>query len=270
MPALNTLPALQGIGVLVTRPELQAMPLCRLLEAQGASTVRLPAVEIKPLGDRRALAAHLGDLEGFDVIIFTSANAVRFGVSFLNQRRDLTLAALGPATARALNQAGYRVAIQPVDSIDTEGLLRHPSLEHVAGHRILMIKGGDGRELLRQELTQRGATVVTADVYERAPAVASAAALAGVHERFAAGALHVITATSVEVGRNLLALAAGERAPPQLRDEFEHVHWLVPSERVALALRELGLQAPLLQAPSAEDQDLVTALIRWRSSVSGA
>ena len=169
-----TMAPLSGVGVLVTRPELQAMPLCRLLEAQGASTLRLPAVEIKPLGDRRALAMRLGALESFDVIIFTSANAVRFGASFLDQKRDLTLAAIGPATARALNQAGYRVAIQPGESFDTEGLLMHPRLEHVAGHRILMIKGGDGRQLLQQELVRRGATVVSADVYERAPAIPTA------------------------------------------------------------------------------------------------
>ena len=207
----------------------------------------------------------LGALESFDVIIFTSANAVRFGGSFLDQKRDLTLAAIGPATARALNQAGYRVAIQPGESFDTEGLLMHPKLEHVAGHRILMIKGGDGRQLLQQELVRRGATVVSADVYERAPAIPSAAALAVVHERFAAGEMHVVTATSLEVGRNLLKVAT-----PELRTEFERVYWLVPGERIASGLRELGLLAPVLQARSAEDQDLVTALILWRSSVSGA
>ncbi len=32
-----TMNALHGVGVLVTRPEQQAMPLCRLLEIQGAS-----------------------------------------------------------------------------------------------------------------------------------------------------------------------------------------------------------------------------------------
>ena len=241
------------------------MPLCRLLEAQGASTLRLAAVEIKASADRRALAAQLGTLENFDVIIFTSANAVRFGASFLEQKRDLTLAAIGPATARALNQAGYRVAMQPSESFDTEGLLKHPRLEHVAGHRILMIKGVDGRQLLQQELVRRGATVVSADVYERTPAVPDAAMLKAVHERFASGEMHVITATSLEVGRNLLDMAT-----PELRGEFERVHWLVPGERIAAGLRELGMQAPLLQAESAEDQDLVTALIRWRSSVSGA
>ncbi len=111
--------------------------------------LRLPAVEIKALRNRRALAAQLGALENFDIIIFTSANAVRFGASFLDQKRDLALAAIGPATARALNQAGYRVAVQPVGRVDSEGLLLHPRFEHLLGQRILMIKGGNGRQLLQ-------------------------------------------------------------------------------------------------------------------------
>jgi len=256
---------LHGVGVLVTRPELQAMPLCRLLQASGASTLRLPAVEIKPLSDRRALAAQLGQLPGFDLIVFTSANAVRFGASFLAQKRDLELAAIGPATARALNQAGYRVAVQPVGSTDSEGLLKHPRLEHLAGHRILLIKGANGRQLLAQELTRRGAQVAQADVYEVVPTHPSAATLAAVHARFSAGEVQVITATSLLLAASLLQVAT-----PELRREFERVHWLVPGARIASGLRAGGLQAPLLQAESAEDQDLVAALIRWRSSVSGA
>ena len=77
--------------------------------------------------------------------------------------------------------------------------------------------------------------------------------------------MQVITATSLEIGAALLKLA-----PLKLRSEFERAHWLVPGERVASGLRELGLKAPLLQADSAEDQDLAAALIRWRSSVSEA
>src|SRR5271167_1842914 len=198
------MPALHGVGVLVTRPELQATPLCRLLESHGASTLRLPAVEIQSRGDRRALAACLGPLEGFDLIIFTSANAVRFGAAFLGQKRDLTLAAIGAATARALNHAGYRVAVQPVGTTDSEGLLSHPRLERLVGHRILMIKGTNGRQLLEQELTRRGAQVVPAEVYEVVPATPSAATLAAVHARFAAGEVQVITATSLNLADSLL------------------------------------------------------------------
>lgn len=257
--------ALQGVGVLVTRPEQQAMPLCRLLEMQGASTLRLPAIEIRALGDRRDTAARLGALEDFDVIIFTSANAVRFGVSLLDQKRDLILAVVGPATARALNQAGYRVAVTPAANFDSESLLLHPRLEHPAGRRILLIKGSHGRPFLERELQNRGAEVMTADVYERVATVPSSAVLAALQGSFAAGAVQVITATSVEIAGNLLKIAV-----PALRREFERAHWLVPGARVAAALRDLGLSAPQLLADSAEDQDLVAALLRWRAKVSGA
>lgn len=257
--------ALHGVGVLVTRPEQQATPLCRLLENQGASTLRLPAVEITAIGNRRDTAARLGALGDFEVIIFTSANAVRFGAPLLDSRRDLTLAAIGPATARALNQAGYRVAVQPDAIFDSESLLRHPRLEHPAGRRILIIKGSNGRPFLEQELKARGAEVVAAEVYQRVPATPSRAVLQTLLDSFSAGAVQVITATSLEIASNLLAIAT-----PALRGEFERVHWLVPGKRIAAALRERGLSAPLLQAESAEDQDSVAALVRWRSSASGA
>ena len=257
--------ALHGVGVLVTRPEQQAMPLCRLLEIQGASTLRLPAIEIKALGNWRDTAARLGALENFDVIIFTSANAVRFGAALLDQKRDLTLGVVGAATARALNQAGYRVAVQPAGRFDSEGLLLHPRLEHPAGRRVLLIKGSHGRPFLERELVSRGAEVITADVYERVPTAPSSAVLAALCESFAAGAVQVITATSVEIAGNLLKIAA-----LALRQQFERTHWLLPGERVAAAVRELGLSAPLLLADSAEDQDLVAALLRWRAKESGA
>jgi uroporphyrinogen-III synthase len=257
--------ALAGIGVLVTRPEHQAMPLCRLLEAQGARTLRLPALEITAVGDRRELALRIGILEAFNLIIFTSANAVRFGASLLDQKRDLQLAAIGPATAKALNRAGYRVAFTPGEASSSEGLLAHPRLQHLAGHRVLIIKGSEGRQLLQQELTQRGADVVAAEVYQRVAVLPSAAGLQALQQQFAAGEVHVITATSVAVGVALLQMV-----PATLRLEFERVPWMVPGERVAAALREQGLRAPLLLADSAEDQDLVAALLRWRCNVSGA
>ena len=263
--AESGMPALVGIGVLVTRPEHQAMPLCRLLEAQGATTLRLPALEIKAFGDRRALAARIGALEDFDLIIFTSANAVRFGASLLEQKRNLELAAIGAATGRALNQAGYRVAFTPGETPNSEGLLMHARLEHLSGHRILMIKGSEGRQLLQQELARRGAEVVAADVYQRVAALPSAASLQALQERFAAGEVHIVTATSLAVGVALLQMV-----PAELRGEFERVTWVVPGERVAAALREQGLRAALLLSESAEDHDLVAALLRWRSSVSGA
>jgi uroporphyrinogen-III synthase len=144
-------------------------------------------------------------------------------------------------------------------------MLRHPRLEHLAGRRVLIVKGRDGRPFLEQQLAQRGAHVVTADVYQRLPATPSEATLSALLTQFRAGAVQVITATSLEIAVNLLNIVTAE-----LRDEFQAVYWLVAGARIAAGVREHGLTAPLLQADSAEDQDLVAALVRWRSSASGA
>jgi uroporphyrinogen-III synthase len=242
--------ALQGVGVLVTRPEHQALPLCHLLEAQGATTQRLPALEIEALGEP---AQHRSRVpERIDLIIVVSANAVRFGAHLLAQGQT-ALAAIGPATARALAQAGHDATILPGEGSDSEALLAHPGLGQLAGRRVLLVKGHGGRDLH------------AVDVYRRVRALPPAGRLEELQGRLRAGDLQVITATSLEIAENLLALAG-----PALRAEFEKLQWLVPGPRVAHGVRELGLRAPLVQAGSARDQDLVAALLRWRSSTSGA
>ena len=67
------MPSLQGVGVLVTRPEQQALPLCRLLAAEGATGYRFPAIDIVPLPHRQDALRQLGPVERFDVIIFVSS-----------------------------------------------------------------------------------------------------------------------------------------------------------------------------------------------------
>ena len=70
---------LQGWRVLVTRPAHQAENLCRLLEAQGAKTERLPLISVEPLAHAAPVARQLDAAHGWDGWIFTSANAVRHG-----------------------------------------------------------------------------------------------------------------------------------------------------------------------------------------------
>src|SRR3984957_1160688 len=256
---------LEGVGVLIPRPAHQAASLGRLFETKGAGVILFPAVDIRPRADARTWTARLGTPSGFDLIIFSSANAVRFGAALLEQRRDLPLAAIGPAKARALNQAGYRVSVQSSEGADSESLLRHPKLNALAGGRVLLVKGTQGRELLEQELARRGAEVALAEVYRSECARPSEAEMRALETRFAAHEIDAVTATSVEIAANLLTLAT-----PRLRRAFDAVHWVVPSERVAQSLRAGGIKGPSLLARSAEDHDLVSALIRWRAGESGA
>ena len=255
---------LRGVGVLVTRPEHQAMPLCRLLESYGAVAFPLPAIDIRPAGDSAESAQRAAAAGPFDVIVFTSANAVRHGMPLLGGNHTIPLAAIGSATARALHEAGYSVTT-PVHGVDSESLLRHPALARPRDLRVLIVKGVGGREWLQSQLAQRGAVVTIAEVYRRERAEHGAVELAVVTARCAAGEIQVVTATSGDIAGHLLDMAT-----PTLRRQFERLRWLVPSARVAAVLRERGVTAPIVLADTAEDQDLVAALLRWRSSVSGA
>jgi uroporphyrinogen-III synthase len=259
--------ALSGVGVLVTRPEPQALTLCRLFEAVGATTVRYPAIEIKPCGEPLELAHRTGPDTRFDLIVFTSANAVRFGHAILGGglAAEGTLAAIGPATARSLEACGHRVTVVPEGGFDSESLLRHPRLAELAGKRVLIVKGLHGRELLAAELARRGAELTQWDVYRRDWAVHETTESDAVAARATRGELQFITATSADIAAGLLA-----GATPQLRSAFDRLHWLVPGARVAAALRDQGVHAPIVPARSADDHDLVEAVVRFQNGGSSA
>ena len=255
---------LAGVGVIVTRPLAQSAGLCSLIEAHGATAFALPAITIDALEPHAGLARRIAAGDAFDLVVFTSANAVRHGAGLLGSRRDLEIAAIGPATRRVLDLAGYRVAITPRGGFDTEHLRAEPAFADLGGRRVLLVKGVGGRDLLARELEARGARVVPVDVYRRAPAAPDSARLRELEAQLDGGALQVVTATSVEIATALLAIST-----PTLRAALDRLHWLVPAGRVADALASLGIAGPRIEARSPEDPALVEALSRWALGRSG-
>jgi uroporphyrinogen-III synthase len=250
---------LEGLGVLVTRPEAQAGPLAHALEAAGARVYRLPTLEIRMRPDRAAVRAAVGPVDRYHWVIFVSANAVRHGVALLEGRADAPIAAIGPATATALRLAGHRVRLSGEGSFDSEHLLAAPELANVAGQRILVVRGVGGRDLVLEQLRARGAEVVCAEVYERACAVPVPGAVDAVESAWSAGQIAVATATSVEVLRCLVELLT-----PRGRALLRESALLAGGARVAATAREMGLAGPLIVATSPESGVLVDALRRWR------
>jgi uroporphyrinogen-III synthase len=256
---------LTGIGVLVTRPEHQAHHLCQLIEAEGGAPVRYPALVIKARPDRAAVRAAIGPADRYDLIIFISGNAVRFGADFLDQRRDVPLAAIGQPTAAALNAAGYRVSVMPAEGASSEELLAMPQLAHMSGQRVLIVRGSGGRELLAEALTERGATVQYAEVYTREPARPSAQLQAEIEQLWRQGGIRAYAATSVELLEALVGIVT-----PRSRELMDSTALVTGSLRVADAAARLGLGSPIVLADSPDDAALTGALIRWRSAQIGA
>jgi uroporphyrinogen-III synthase len=257
------MPALAGLGVLVTRPEPQAAPLARQLANLGANIYLLPAMELRPRADRAAQRAALGPIDRFHWIVFVSPNAVRFGIQLLNERRDLRLAAVGPATAQALNHAGFRVSLMPAGGFDSEHLLATPEFTHVEGQRILIVRGDSGRELLADTLSARGATVSYAEMYERHCGRPVTGAIDAVEDSWSVGAINVVTATSPDLLRCLT-----EMLTPKGRALLARTPLLAGSVRIASVARQMGLNGPLITASAPDDQSLITALVGWRGASS--
>ncbi|MCG8428279.1 MAG: uroporphyrinogen-III synthase, partial [Chromatiales bacterium] len=161
---------LAGLGVLVTRPAHQADGLCQLIQASGGAPLAFPALEIAPPADPEQAAAYLRRLADFQIAIFISPNAVSRALALLAGAElppELQLAAVGKGTANALAAAGYSVDITPNERFDSEALLQSRELQAVGGKRVLIVRGVGGRALLGDTLTERGAQVSYAEVYQR-------------------------------------------------------------------------------------------------------
>lgn len=245
---------LAGVAVVVTRPRAQAAGFAAMVREAGGTPILLPALEIEPVElDDDARSRLVPD--DYDWTIYTSANAVECSLRQLPRPSRTRVAAIGRATARALEARGIAVQAVPVGASESEGLLALDCFAAPAGLRILILKGVGGRTLLSEEFARRGAEVVTGDVYRRVAAAPAGAALEEIREALARGRV-VVAVTSAESLAVLLE-AMPESRLPRLRDAT----LLVPGERVAAAARQLGWRGPLLRARSAEDAAMAAALV---------
>ena len=126
---------LDGVTVLVTRPAGQAAHLCRLIEAAGGRALHIPTLEISPVEDLDQVRAAAGDIERFDIVIFVSPNAVRFGRRLFDDPASVaaSIGAIGASTSRSLRQAGFKVEIEPASGFTSEALLKHHALQDADG-----------------------------------------------------------------------------------------------------------------------------------------
>ena len=109
--------------VLVLRPEPGARATVERARRRGLDAVAIPLFEIEPVPSKAP------DIAGFDGLLLTSANAVRFTSQEL---RGLPVYAVGEATAEAAREAGFDIAAtgdagveKLLDSIECDVKLVH-------------------------------------------------------------------------------------------------------------------------------------------------
>ncbi|WP_270025342.1 uroporphyrinogen-III C-methyltransferase [Solirubrobacter phytolaccae] len=148
-----------GKTVAVTRARAQASALAARLRELGATTVEAPAIRTQPLD------VTLPAPRDYDLLCVTSPAGAEYLFTHLRDARDLagvTVAAIGPGTARELRARGVEPDVVPERAV-AEGLIE--ALAELSFERVLIVRAREGRDVLPDALRERAEVDVVA-LYE--------------------------------------------------------------------------------------------------------
>ena len=260
---------LQGLRVLLTRPEQQLGKWQALLQAAGAETCRVSLMAIEPLSEPAAIQRikdRIMALAEYQHVIFVSQNAAAYGLDWIDQYWPqlpvgVHFYAVGGATARVLQAYGCSVTAAE-NSMNSEELLALPPLQQVELQKVLICRGQGGRPLLAEVLSERGAQVDYCELYERC--FPRQQALDNLKEANWGLPGDLVALHSGEALHNWSSLLQTLRQQqPQLGLACTRVPLLVPGERVAQQAREQGY-GEVIVASNASDEAMLQALREWR------
>jgi len=254
-----TKPQLDGVRVLVGRARHQAGALSAELRQLGASVLEIPFIEIRKPRSFRPLDSALKNVGGYDWLILTSVNGVEAMCDRMKKLKignaklkSLRVAAIGPATKKAIQKRGIKVDVVPREYI-AESVVR--SLKgKVKGKRVLLVRAKVARDVIPRELRKAGAQVEVVEAYETVVPQSSRsrlrAALKNPEKR-----PHVVTFTSSSTVKNFVQLL-GQRT----RSTLDGIRTASIGPVTSATLREFGLPVDI-KAKEFTIPGLVSAIV---------
>jgi uroporphyrinogen-III synthase len=259
---------LAGLRILVGRARHQASALGSGLAELGAEIISIPFLEIRRPRSYQALDAAVRDLARYDWLILTSVNGVEAlwrRIVHLGLERqawpDLRVAAIGPATAKALVRHGFPVDVVPEQYV-AESVVQSLG-DQVSGKRILLARARVARDILPRELARLGARV---DVVEAYQTVIPASSRTKIRQALSSphGRPHLVAFTSSSSVQNFLALVGGGGAPKS-RETLRGIRFASIGPITSQTLREAGLAVDI-EAKQYTIPGLIAELGLWATS----
>src|SRR5580658_8871784 len=211
-PKSSTALPLRNMRVLVGRARHQASALSAELRKRGAEVMEIPFIEIHKPKSFKPLDTALKNLHTYDWLILTSVNGVEAmweRMQKLSREMGKALeghphiAAIGPATKKAIEQRGAKVDVVPKEYV-AESVVK--SLKNkVQGKRVLVVRAKVARDVIPHELRKAGAEVDVVEAYETVVPRSSRARLRATLKN-PGKRPHVVTFTSSSTVRNFLEL----------------------------------------------------------------
>ena len=231
---------LAGTRILVGRARHQASSLSAGLRSLGASVVEIPFIEIRKPRPLQPLDDALKNLKNYNWLILTSVN----GVEAMWERRrkfrltrkhfeHLQIAAIGPATKRALLKSGLKVKMVPEEYV-AESIVKGLR-DKVNGKRVLLVRAKVARDVIPDELRAAGAEVDVVEAYETVVPKKSGERLRALMKD-STRRPHLVTFTSSSTARNFAAMLGDAKA-----GSFKNVKFASIGPVTSATLRELQM-----------------------------
>lgn len=237
--------------VLVTRPATQSQHLCALLHSVGATPLPFPLINI--IADNEQLSTLSNKVAQADWLIFISPGAIDIAKNLLTKiPAHINLACVGEPSAKKLAQLYHdNIIVYPHEGNGAAALLQEPALAPpLSGQKIVIICGHGGRGELTDILSERGAHIVQAPVYQRIPNNPDWRAF----DLACATSAHIAACITSEQIATLLFKQAGSERLARLQSLI----YCVAHKRIAKRLTQFGARDILIT--DAGDQAMVTAL----------
>lgn len=230
--------SLSGLRILVGRARHQAGALSSGLRELGAQIIEIPFIEIRKPRSYKPLDSALRKLQEYDWLILTSVNGVEAVWQRLHQLRltkkqlkHLKIAAIGPATKKAIEKRGVKVNVVPEKYV-AESVVESLR-DQVAGKRVLLARAKVARDVIPRELRKLGGNVDVVEAYETVIPQTSRTRLRTILKD-SKRRPDVITFTSSSTVRNFVTLLGKKSLP-------EGVRLASIGPVTSSTLRELGL-----------------------------
>ena len=260
--------------MLVSRAKKQAGALSSALKELGCQVIEIPFIEIRKPSSYKPLDTSLRNLATYDWLILTSVNGAEAMFERIAKCRldnsalsHLKVAAIGPATTKAIEKHGLRVTITPKEYV-AESVVASLH-KRVKGKRVLLVRAKIARDMIPRELRKAGATVDVVEAYETVAPKSSQqrlrAALVGKRKP------HAITFTSSSTVRNFVSLLGLRSARAALKKPARHrgIHSASIGPVTSATLREFGLPVDIT-AKKFDIPGLVDALVAARDRMQSA
>jgi uroporphyrinogen III methyltransferase/synthase len=213
-----------GRRIVVTRSSEQARDLVENLESLGARAIEAPTFRLAPPEDPEALDRAAASIGQYGWVVFESANAVVRLLSVLTRGPQdirafggVKVCAIGASTAERLLTYGIKPDVEVAeagsghvgDALEAHG--------RIADQKVLVVRPDHARDVLPEDLTQRGALVTDLIAYRTDPVASDAPEVQHLYRMLLDGNIDAVTFTSPTAVSRFVELIGEDQAADLLR-----------------------------------------------------